>query len=347
MKFGKLELFDKKPLLILEAGVNHEGVLNKALEMIDAAADAGGDIIKFQSYKAEGLASKNSPAYWDQQKEPSKSQFELFKKYDRFGEKEYELLAQRCREKDILFASTAFDNNFVDILDPLMSVYKVASADLTNRLLLSKIATKKKPVILSTGASFLSEVEETIRFLRENGVEHIGLLHCVLEYPTSSANANLETITYLKKVFHDCVIGYSDHVPPLYNCQTLLVAWLKGAQIIEKHFTLDKTNVGNDHYHAMDPDDVKDFLERQQNAADLLGSEYKTCLPCEEKARTHARRSIVLAKNVPKDHVLTLDDLAAKRPGVGLSPDLLNLIIGRKTRRELIEDTVLQWRDLV
>lgn len=335
-----------RPFLILEAGVNHEGSLERAFEMVDAAAEAGADAIKFQSYKAGSLASKNSPAYWDQTKEPANSQYELFQRFDAFDDEDYCALAERCQEKGITFCSTPFDNHFVDVLDPLMPFYKVASADITNVLLLEKIASKGKPVLLSVGASYLSEVDEAVRFLRQQGVQELGLLHCVLEYPTMPEHASLKTISYLKNVFPDCAIGYSDHVPPINHCQALMLAWQLGAQILEKHFTLDKSLPGNDHYHAMDPDDVKNFRSLTESALNLLGAPEKTVFDWERAARREARRSLVTTREIPEGTRITKEMLTAKRPGHGISPKHYEAVVGQIALRDLPEDKSLVWGDV-
>ena len=340
---GDIAISRSKPFLILEAGVNHEGSLATAFEMIDAAADAGADMIKFQSYKAETLASKNSPAYWDRKQEPTSSQFELFKKHDSFGDKEYRKLAERCQEKQILFSSTPFDDHFADFLEQFMPIYKVASADITNHPFLRRIATKNKPILLSVGASYLSEVEEAFRVIEQSGGEQVALLHCVLEYPTVAEHANLETIPYLKSVFPNVTIGWSDHVTPAHNCLSLLAAWIQGADILEKHYTLDKSMPGNDHYHAMDPDDVRDFTSRQQYFYKMLGEKSKTVLPCEETPRKYARRSLVATKDIPAGTILTKDMLTAKRPGTGISPKYFDIIIGRKALVSIKEDDLISW----
>ena len=342
-QIGNVEINRSKPFLILEAGVNHEGSIATAFEMIDAAADAGADMIKFQSYKAETLASKNSPAYWDRSQEPTSSQFELFKKHDSFEDKEYRQLAERCNEKRILFSSTPFDDHFADFLEKFMPVYKVASADITNHPFLRKIAQKNKPILLSVGASYLSEIEEALRVIEQSGGEQVALLHCVLEYPTIAEHANLETIPYLKSVFPGATIGWSDHVTPDHNCLSLLAAWVKGADILEKHYTLDKSLPGNDHYHAMDPDDVRDFINRQQYFYNMLGERSKTVLPCEETSREYARRSLVATKDIPVGTILTEKMLTAKRPGTGISPKYMDIIIGRKVLVDIKEDDLLSW----
>ncbi len=333
----------KRPYLILEAGVNHEGSLDTAFEMIDAAAEAGADMIKFQSYKAETLASRESPAYWDRTKEPADSQFALFKQHDSFGDEQYAAMAGRCREKGIVFCSTPFDAHFIDFLDAHMPIYKVASADLTNTGFLQRIASKGKPVLLSTGASHLSEIEEAVRVLREAGTTQLCLLHCVLEYPTAPEHANLQAISYLADVFPDVTIGWSDHVPPRHECLSLLGAWMLGADILEKHYTLDKTLPGNDHYHAMDPDDVRAFLERVASIQAMMGERRKEVLPCEEGARRYARRSLVATRDLAPGEVIGEADLMAKRPGTGIEPRFADLLVGRRIRTAVRGDQILQW----
>ncbi len=334
------------PFLILEAGVNHEGSLDTAYEMIDAAAAAGAQMIKFQSYKAETLASKYSPAYWDTQKEPTTSQFELFKKHDNFGDEEYRKLARRCQQKGILFASTPFDLHFADFLDEFMPVYKVASADITNYPLLRKIAKKNKPILLSTGASYISEIDEALRIIAEAGAEQVALLHCVLEYPTPAEHANLETIPYLKSVFPDVTIGWSDHVSPAHNCLSMLAAWVKGADILEKHYTLDKSLPGNDHYHAMDPDDVREFISMQRYFAAMMGKRDKVVTDGEQNSRKYARRSLVATKNIPAGTTLTEEMMTAKRPGTGISPAFFDIVVGRTVKNDIEEDEIITWEML-
>ncbi|MHC4385453.1 MAG: N-acetylneuraminate synthase family protein [Planctomycetota bacterium] len=332
-----------RPFLILEAGVNHEESLDKAFEMVDAAAKAGADVIKFQSYKAETLASRNSPAYWDQTKETTSSQYELFKKHDSFGDEEYRQLSQRCQQQGILFCSTPFDDHFVDFLDELMPFYKVASADITNLPLLRKIASKNKPVLLSVGASYLPEIHQAIEWLQQTGAGPIALLHCVLEYPTLIEHANLETIAYLQSEFPDMTIGFSDHVTPSPRCTSLLAAWLKGADILEKHYTLDKTLPGNDHYHAMDPDDVREFVHDRDQIGAMLGTFGKTVLTCEEIPRKFARRSLVAAQDIACGSVITEAMIIAKRPGTGISPEKYDEVIGKVAKQSIKEDDVLTW----
>lgn len=332
-----------RPYIIAEAGVNHEGNYNKAVELIDAAAESGADMIKFQSYKAETIASKNSPAYWDQSKEPANSQFELFKRYDAFNIDTYQKLAERCRQKNIAFCSTPFDAEFVEALAPFMPVYKIASADITNYPLLRQVAQKGKPVLLSTGASYLSEIARAVKLLEENGIQEIALLHCVLEYPTKSENCNLRIIQHLQHCFPRHTIGWSDHVPPYGHCISMITAWMMGATILEKHFTLDKSLPGNDHYHAMDPDDLHTLRESLELARTMLGANEKFIPSCEFPARKQARRSLVAKVNIPAGTPIEESMIIPKRPGTGISPDQIDLIIGRTAQKNIAADDILDW----
>jgi len=333
----------QRPYIIAEAGVNHEGSLEVAVEMVRRAAQAGADAIKFQTYKAETLASRHSPSYWDTSKEPTRSQYELFKKYDRFGDREYEQLAEVARECGIDFLSTPFDLRAVDMLEPLVPAYKVASADITNVPLLRRVAQKGKPILLSTGASTVSEIHRALEVIRAEGNEQVALLHCVLNYPTAYADANLGMIAHMRRIFPDHLIGYSDHTPADRMGQVLMLAWLLGAQILEKHYTHDKTLPGNDHYHAMDADDLARFVAEVRFAETLFGSDEKRALPSEEPARAHARRSLVAARRIQKGQTLTADDLVCKRPGTGIPPTLYDFVVGATALADIEPDEILTF----
>lgn len=338
---------DSAPYVIAEIGVNHEGSLNLAIRLVELAKAGGADAAKFQTYKAETLASRDSPAYWDLNKEPTTSQFRLFQKYDSFGPEEYRALARRCMELKIDFVSTPFDSAAVALLDPLVPFFKIASADLTNTPLLRQVAACGKPIVLSTGASTMAEVRDAVRTLRDAGCTELSLLHCVLNYPTADENANLGMITVLREEYPDLVIGYSDHTVPDAEMTALCTAYLLGARIIEKHFTHDKSLPGNDHYHAMDVDDLGRFIASLGRLKAMIGTNsVKTPLETEEISRLNARRSIVLNADVPTGTELTEAVLTYKRPGTGVSPVYWDEIIGRKTARRLARDHVLQWDDL-
>lgn len=340
-----------KPYVIAEIGVNYYDTakvmditpIEAAKLYIDKAAEAGIDCAKFQSYKAGTIASKNSPAYWDTAKESIKSQYELFLKYDCFGENEYRELAEYTHFKGMDFTSTPFDYASADYLEDMVDFYKISSSDLSNIPFIKYIGKKQKLVMISVGASYLSEVDEAVRALKEFGCNDITLLHCVLSYPTEPQNANLNNIVTLKKVFPDCKAGFSDHVAPDDAMITLSTAYLLGAEVIEKHFTLDKTLPGNDHYHAGDPEDFKKAISNFKWIDTVRGSYDKTVLACEEIPRREARRSLVLTRDIKAGERIGETDIMAKRPGTGISPEFSGVVIGRNMRCDVKEDTVLTW----
>ncbi|MBN2193639.1 MAG: N-acetylneuraminate synthase family protein [Polyangiaceae bacterium] len=330
------------PYVIAEIGVNHEGRLDLARRLIDEAVEGGADCVKFQTYKAHTLAARQSPSYWDLQAEPTTSQYELFKKYDGFEPADYAALAEHARVRGVTFCSTPFDLPSVEWLAPLVPFFKIASADLTNLPLLRACAAQRKPIVLSVGASYLSEVEEAVRVLAERvPAADIVLLHCVLEYPTPYEHANLSVIEHLVRVFPDHAIGYSDHTRPDPAMAVLLRAWMLGAVVLEKHFTHDKTLPGNDHYHAMDRDDLRRFRESAALLLAAEGSGRKTVLPSEATARQNARRSLVAVRSLPVGHQLTAADLIPKRPAFGLPTSALEWVLGRPLRLPLEEDGFL------
>ena len=340
-----------RPYLIAEIGVNFYDtahVLNisplEAAKMyIDAVAEAGIDCAKFQSYKADTIVSKNSPAYWDTSKEPTKTQYELFLKHDSFGEAEYQELCDYTHAKGMDYTSTPFDYASADYLEGMVDFYKISSSDLSNLPFIRHIGAKGKPVFLSVGAAYLSEVDEAVRALKQSGCQDITILHCVLSYPTDPVNANLRIIETLKRVFPDIKVGFSDHVAPDDTMMTLATAYLLGAEVIEKHFTLDKTLPGNDHYHAGDPEDFKKAIANFRWIDTVLGSPEKTVLPCELIPRREARRSLVLTRDMRAGEVIQKTDLMPKRPGTGISPVYTDIVVGRKVVRDLKEDTILMW----
>ena len=208
---------------------------------------------------------------------------------------------------------------------------------------ISHIGSKGKPVVLSTGASYLSEVDTAIRTLKQSGCKDIVLLQCVLSYPTEPQNANLQAIETLKRNFPNLKVGYSDHVAPDENMMTLAAAYMLGAEVIEKHFTLDKTLPGNDHYHAGDPDDFKKAIANFRWIDMVLGCGEKTVFDCETVSRKEARRSLVLTRNIRKGETIRKEDVMPKRPGTGISPEYIDIIVGRMARRDLQEDIILTW----
>ena len=343
-------LEEGKFVLIAEIGVNYydiakqRGITNMdaAKLMIKSAATAGVHAVKFQTYKAGTLAAKASPYYWDITEEPTRSQYELFTKFDHFGYEEYKELKEYSDEIGVEFLSTAFDTESADYLDELMNVYKISSSDLSNIPFIEYQAAKGKPILLSVGASNEDEIERALLAIRKKSDAPITLLHCVLEYPTPLADANLLKIASLKKRFPDVYIGYSDHTKPTDDCDVIKTAYNLGAVLVEKHFTLDKTLKGNDHYHAMDPGDVERIIASIERMDLIRGKGDLVSLETESAARANARRSVVALGDIPKGSVITKEMLTFKRPGTGISPDRIDEIVGRTSAVDIADDTILQ-----
>lgn len=336
-------------ILIAEIGVNYYDIAKKesitpmeaAKKMILEAKEAGIHAVKFQTYKAGTIAAKQSPSYWDLSEEPTTSQYELFQKFDAFGYEEYLELSRFSDEKGIEFLSTPFDFESADYLDEMMNVYKISSSDLSNLPFIDYQARKMKPILLSVGASELDEIKTAVATIRKVNSLPLTLLHCVLEYPTPLEHANLRKIASLKEEFPDLIIGYSDHTKPTRECVVTSTAYAYGARIIEKHYTLDKTLSGNDHYHAMDPEDARRILEQIANVEMISGSSQIKCLETELKARQNARRSIVAAVSLKRGTIIEETMLTFKRPGTGISPTSFQEIVGRKCVVDIEEDTIL------
>ena len=342
-------------VLIAEIGVNYydiagvRGISNMeaAKLMVKEAARAGIHAVKFQTYKAETLAAKDSPYYWDITEENTRSQYELFRKFDSFGYDEYRELKDYSDELGIEFLSTAFDFESADYLDELMNVYKISSSDLSNIPFIEYQAKKNKPILLSVGASNEDEIERALDAIRRNTDAPVTLLHCVLEYPTPLEDANLLKIATLKQRFPDVYIGYSDHTKPTDDCDVIKCAYNLGAQLVEKHFTLDKTLKGNDHYHAMDPEDAARILAAIDRMDMIRGRGELKCLKTEGAARSNARRSIVSAGHISAGELITESMLTFKRPGTGISPDKIDRVIGSRAAFDIEDDTIIQENMLI
>ena len=337
--------------VIAEMGVNFYDTaktlkitpLEAAKMYIDGAAEAGCNCAKFQSYKADTIVSKNSPAYWDLSKEPTKTQYALFQKHDGFNEEDYRELCNYTHAKGMDFTSTPFDYASADYLEDMVDFYKISSSDLSNLPFIRYIAKKGKKMVVSVGAAYISEVDEAIRAIQCEGNNDITILHCVLSYPTAPRDANLRVIETLKKDFPNVKVGFSDHVAPDDTMMTLAVAYMLGAEVIEKHFTLDKTLPGNDHYHAGEPEDFKKAIANFKWIDTVLGSGEKTVLECELIPRREARRSLVFTRDMKAGEIIKEEDLMPKRPGTGISPRFADIVVGRKVVRDLEEDTILTW----
>jgi N-acetylneuraminate synthase len=334
--------------LIAEIGVNHEGDFNTAIKQINLAHSAGASAVKFQAYKADKLAARNSPSYWDRKKEPTKTQHELFKKYDSFNQEDYRKLSEHCTDLGLDFSCTPFDTDCLSWLVPLMKFIKIASADLTNDLLLEAVAEFKKPVIISVGASATSEIDRAIEILSK-GVDEIVLLHCVLNYPTLPDNAFLHRINMLRlKYGNRFTIGYSDHVAPdTAGDDQVILARGMGVTIFEKHFTHDKSLQGNDHYHAMDRNDLAALRDRLNLADRMINSDYTEAefLYAQKPAITNARRSLYYARDILADTKVKKSDFIAKRPGTGLPVSNYGALVGKTLSCDVMEDDQVRLDD--
>lgn len=326
------------PFIIAEAGVHHNCSLPTAFSLVDEAVASGADAIKFQTYKADKLVTTWAARYWDCG-EKQGTQFDTFKQRDKFNFNDYKAIAEYCKEKGIVFLSTPFDEQSVEWMRALdIPLYKIASADLTHYPLLKKIADTGKPILLSTGASDHTEINEAIKFLHSCGASQIALLHCSLCYPTPNDHANLRRITGLQKQFPECVIGYSDHTIPDETVSVLISAVALGADIIETHFTLDRSLPEDDHYHALDAKLLRRLVDASGIVYAALGVSEIRIDECEIPARLNARRSIVAAQRILAGTVISEDLLAYKRPGTGISPNKLRTVLGKRVIEDIPAD---------
>lgn len=335
------------PYIIAEVGVNHNNSLEEAKKMILSAKKAGATGVKFQTYKAEKIAAKESPYYWDLEMESSTNQYDFFKKWDQFSENDYIECAKYANTIGIDFLSTPFDSDAIDFLDPMVPFHKISSSDITNTPFLRHIANKKKPVVLSTGASTLSEIEDAVETLYSNNCDNVILLQCILNYPTKFSNANLSMMNSLASAFPSCHIGLSDHTLADENMLVLTTAYSMGARVIEKHYTYDKTIQGGDHLHSMDEEDLSRLTSNIAFVNSLFGSELKEPLESEELARKNARRSIVIQNKLSKGETISEKDITYKRPASGVSTSNWDDVIGRIVNKDLDVDHILQWSDLL
>jgi sialic acid synthase SpsE len=335
--------WESPALIVAEAGVNHEGDLETARRMVHAVAEAGAGAIKFQVYKADRLATRASSAYWDRSQEATESQFALFSKYDRFGEDDYRALADECVAAGVAFSVSPFDVESVAWLDSFVDLFKIASGDITNLPLLARVAATAKPVLLSTGASTLEEIALALAHLRRHGANEIALLQCTLAYPTPTDQAGVGALKELAAVFPDEVLGYSDHTVPPASFGVIAAAYALGARVVETHFTLDRSLPGNDHYHALDPDDLRRLVDELDTLRGVLGPPVKRVLDVELPARTGARRSVVARVAIAAGTPLTPDLLDVKRPGGGVPPAFLDETHGWHAVTDIAEDTTLEW----
>lgn len=327
--------------IIAEAGVNHNGSLELAKALIDVAADAGADAVKFQTFKADRLVSKTAQKaqYQKQTTDAAETQYEMIKKLELNAEAHHELIAY-CKTKNILFLSTPFDHESIELLNELkMDIFKIPSGEITNLPYLRHIGSLCKEVILSSGMADLGEIEDALDILIASGTrkEQITVLHATTEYPCPVEDVNLLAMQTIAGAF-GIKIGYSDHTNGI---EVPIAAVAMGATVIEKHFTLDKTMEGPDHKASLEPDELYAMVSAIRNIEKALGNGVKKPSPSEAKNMSVARKSIVAAQPIQKGEIFTEINLTIKRPGNGISPMRFDEVVGTAALKDYCEDELI------
>lgn len=347
-----------KTFIIAEAGVNHNGSVVIAKTMIDAAKDAGADAVKFQTFRAEKLvtASAKKAGYQLDTTSPKETQLEMLKRLQ-LNQDDFKELFRYCTKKDIEFISTPFDEESADMLETIgMKIFKIPSGEITNKPLIQHIAGKGKPIILSTGMSYLEEVEKAVEWI--NNVEkttHSGisvsgypfkrspvLLHCVSTYPTEFGDVNLKAMKTMEDFFH-LPVGFSDHT---IGIEAAIAAVALGASVIEKHFTLDRTMEGPDHRASIEVAALKSMIKAIRNVENAIGDGVKIITAGETATRNLVRKSIVALKNIREGETIKPNMVGIKRPGTGIPPEYIERIVGMVALRPLAVDSVISWEDV-
>ena len=331
-----------KTFIIAEAGVNHNGSLEMAFQLIDVAVAAGADAVKFQTFKAEKVISVHAPkaGYQKESTGSDESQLEMVKKLE-LDETAHIRLHQHCKDKGIQFLSTPFDLESIDLLNRLgLEIFKIPSGEITNLPYLRKLGALKKRLILSTGMADLGEIEDTLDVLTESGtpLENITVLHCNTEYPTPFEDVNLRAMLTIRNAFPGISVGYSDHTNGI---EVPIAAVAMGATVIEKHFTLDRNLLGPDHRASLEPPELSAMISGIRNIEKALGTGSKKPSPSELKNKTVARKSIVAAFPIKKGETFTEMNITVKRPGIGITPMRWDEMIGRKAGRDYKTDEII------
>lgn len=333
----------KHVMIIAEAGVNHNGSMENAFRLVDAAADAGVDYIKFQTFKAEKLVSgsaKKADYQIQNTRNSEETQLQMLQKLELSQEQHAQLIAY-CRKKNIQFFSTAFDLDSLEYLYEVgLKMVKIPSGEITNLPYLRKAACLFRQVILSTGMTTISEIKDAVSVFTDAGIpkENITILHCNTEYPTPMDDVNLKAMLHIQEVFAT-EVGYSDHT---LGIEVPIAAVALGASIVEKHFTLDKKMNGPDHSASLEPDELKAMVSAIRNLEKALsGSGMKEVSPSEQKNMAIARKSIVATKEIHKGELFTEDNIGVKRPGTGISPMQWDEVIGKVSQQDFAEDELI------
>ncbi len=330
--------------ILAEAGVNHNGSLELALQLVDIASKSGANAIKFQTFNCEKLSSKNAKKADYQKKNlnnDNDSQLEMLKKLE-LSYDDFRLVFNRCREKNIDFISTPFDLDSVDFLEELgVKIYKIGSGDLTNYLLLKKVAEKGKKIILSTGMSTMEEVINSVNFIKKNGCNNIVVLHCVSCYPTAHEDLNLKCITTMKEKLN-LEIGFSDHTE---DYKASLYSICLGANYIEKHFTINKNMEGPDHKASLNPEELNEFVSLIRECEIIMGNGVKLCKDSELNTKSVARRSLFFNRNMKAGEIIQEKDLIALRPNDGICVSNYEELLGRKLVKNVCKNMQVKYND--
>lgn len=341
IKIGSKIISESSPVFIIaEAGVNHNGDAETAKKLIDAACEAGADAIKFQIFKTERLIIKNASKaeYQKLATGSGETQYDMLKKLELSYDDHLKIM-EYCKDRNIMYLSTPFDYESADALEKLnVNAYKIGSGDITNVLFLKYIASRAKPMIISTGMSNLGEVEDAVEAIKSIGNENIVLLHCTSNYPTEYKDVNLNAMITLKNAFK-LPVGYSDHT---LGIEVAVAAVSMGAVVIEKHFTLDRTMQGPDHKASLEPDELKKMIKSIRNVEAALGDGIKRSVEKEEDVKRAARKSIISAVDIHCGSVITEKMLTIKRPGTGMPPKFLNYLIGKRAKIDIPKDAIIE-----
>lgn len=323
---------DTPVFIIAEAGVNHDGSLEMAKQMIDAAKEAGCDAVKFQSFTAKNLLSNAV----------SNDIFQMLQGLE-LSRKAHSILSEYARKMDIIFLSTPFDEEQTDMLEEIsIPAFKIPSGELTNHPLLKYIAKKKKPVLLSCGMANMEEIAEAVEIIRKENHQLI-LLQCTTSYPCPFEEANLMVIQNLHHAF-GVLVGYSDHT---LGTTAAIVAVSLGARVIEKHFTLDMTLPGPDHKASIEPAQLKEFVQKIREAEQCIGKAQKVLVSSEITARQQVRKGITAKKNIAQGEIITSEMICMKRPAIGILPAHIDLILGKKARVDIAENEPIGWDNIL
>jgi len=333
---------NRSVFIIAEAGVNHNGSLELAKKLVDAAVAAGADAVKFQTFVPEEVVSASAtraPYQKANMRGREESQLEMIRRLA-LSEEDFRILKDYCDRAGIVFLSTPFDCRSVDLLEALgVPLFKIPSGELTNHRFLRYVAARGKPLVVSTGMATLGEVEEAVEVLRQAGAQEITLLHCTTAYPAPYEEVNLRAMLTLKQAF-GLPVGYSDHTPGI---EVAVAAVALGACVVEKHFTLDRRMEGPDHRASLEPQELAAMVGAIRNVEKALGDGIKRPGAGERENMPYARRSLVAAKDIAAGEVITEEKLAVRRPGTGIPPKMFDVVVGRRARVNIAAGTVLDW----